>query len=215
MDETIHAPLGDSLATALGGSFGSSGGRLLPSQDMVSYWRVYDTNHFNDQKGVSDRTLYQRQYIQGPVTFTHAGLITACVCGVADYQGTAGLPSFTTPGQMTIDSGTFWSFQISAWGDGSTPSTYEFATPLTATTGVVFDTSGNGRHLLFTVTDQAAMDAVCQVSREKGSDWLNQEGFTVADGSQYLSPISFGLIPDNAIIPNLAAGGGCCAYEVA
>lgn len=84
---------------------------------------------------------------------------------------------------------------------------------LSATQGVLWDVSGNGRHLLFTVADTST---VCiSGSREVGSNYLDEHGYTVADGTQYLSAVSFGLIPDDVVIPNLSSGGGCCAYEVA
>lgn len=79
----------------------------------------------------------------------------------------------------------------------------------------MWDVSGLGDHLIAEGLAEAVVTALCSTSSDLGigTDWLDK-GFTVADGTQYLHPISGGLIPDDVIIPALANGSGCCAWEV-
>lgn len=70
------------------------------------------------------------------------------------------------------------------------------------------DASGNGHHLYLTTT------TIVEALDGTGSNCANERGYTVADGSQYFSSVSFGLIPVGMIIPNLADGSGCCAYSM-
>lgn len=128
----------------------------------------YKSNSIVDSDGANTRTLYGLQYIHltGSTDFTNASIVgTETV--TSQPAGTAVIT--VAAGKLTIAAGDLWSFAL------SNGSTYEFGTILTATTGVVFDTSGNGRHLLFTVADTSV---ICLSGREKGSDWLAEEGYS-------------------------------------
>ena len=199
MIEEIYTSILNVINRPIEGGFD---GDTLPRTNLVGYWKTYDTDHFVDRIGANTRTLYNLQYIAstGTLELTHASIV-----GTETVTKPTGTATVTVAaGKLTIGSGALWSFSL------SNGSTYEYATALTATQGVVWDVSGNGRHLLFTVADTSA---VCVSSREKGSDWLNQKGFTVADGSQYLDIVGLSLIPDGKIIPALSSGASACSYS--
>jgi len=153
---------------------GGNGGSLNPRYMLAK------GNGMIDSIGASTRSFYNLQYIQAPAGSTLDlvnGDLKTTYTVQAGFGGTSA-PSFSTAGKITIAATTtLWSFIIldglSVWGQ------YEFATPITATTATVFDTSGNGRHLTITVADQAAMSAMCLSRRGTGGgDWLNLKGFS-------------------------------------
>lgn len=174
--------------------------RLLDDPDVLSL--IPNAYPFTDSKGI-DRTMYPLQYIEAAANLDLRNASIVSTETVTAKQGTATVT--VAAGKLTVGAGTLWSWAL------SNGSSYEFGTILSATTGVCFDTSGNGRHLTFTVANTSV---VCKSGREDGSDYLNIGGYTVADGSQYLSAVSFGLIADGVVIPNLSSGSGCCAYVV-
>jgi len=69
------------------------------------------------------------------------------------------------------------------------------------------DASGNGHHLYLTTT------TIAEVLDGTGTNWCNEMGFTVADGSQYISAITFGKIAIGSRIPVTTSGVGCAAYS--
>jgi hypothetical protein len=184
-----------------------------PSEGLILYTlNVAADGIFLDRVGASTRTLQPLQYIQsaGGLELTHASITADGHTIVNVPAGPTATIAAPQAGKIVVGAGTLWSWIITF--PDMTVSSYEFATALTATTGVCFDTSGYGRHLLFTVADTSV---VCVSGREIGSDFLNLTGYEVSDGAtMYLSATSFGLIPDDAIIPNLSSGPGCCAYVV-
>lgn len=130
----------------------------------------------------------------------------ADIVGTETVVSKAGTATVTiAAGRVDVGVGTLWSLVL------SNGSQYEYPTLITASYAVMFDVSGNGRHLV--LTDYTLATAIVE-SLVTGSDWLNQNGYTVADGSQYFSAVSFGLIPNDVLIPALADGSGCAAYEV-
>jgi len=151
------------------------------------------------------RTLKAPRYLSSDGTgyASHVDLTATCTI---DSSGGTSTPTITTAGQVDFDAGTVWDMEIT-FDDGTT-SVYPFGD---AAAGVIWDVSGYSRHLVISATGlTAAEDATCEI----GSDWLNLYGWSTAEGNQYLHPISFGLIPDDVIIPALADGSGCCAWEV-
>jgi len=70
------------------------------------------------------------------------------------------------------------------------------------------DASGNGHHLYLTTT------TIVEALDGTGTNWCNEMGFTVADGSQFVDSITFGALPIGTRIPALLDGSGCSAYEV-
>ena len=69
------------------------------------------------------------------------------------------------------------------------------------------DASGNGHHLYLTTT------TIVEAVDGTGTNWCNEMGFTVADGSQYLSDTSFGLIEEGIRIP-VMSNGESIAYSL-
>jgi len=182
---------------------GGGSGLNLPVTNLIQYNKPFD-----DAKGVTrtPQPLQYIHYIATPIVMTHAGITGTMTV----TKPTAATAPTVAAGSLTLGSGDLWSFTIMdgavVWGQ------YEFATALSATSATVFDVSGNGRHLMLTVADTAA---VCLSGREVGSDYLNTHGFTTSDGAtQYMSAVSFGLIPVDVKILALADGSGCCAYVV-
>lgn len=182
--------------------FGSSGGGGIPSSALLA-----KGTGVADNLNPSARTLQGLSYFSnvtgGNVDLTHASLV-----GTETVSSKSGTATVTVAaGKLTIGAGTLFELHLS---NGSYyPGVCGI---LSATQGVLWDVSEHGRHLLFTVADTSA---VCiSGSREVGSGYLDDYGYTVADGSQYLSAVSFGLIPDDVLIPNRVDGGGCCAWEV-
>jgi hypothetical protein len=189
------------------------GGLVLPKTSLVLNTKnAVESGILIDKIGANTRTLKDLQYIQsaGGLELTHASITAGGTTIVNVPAGPTATIAAPQAGKIVVGAGTLWSWIITF--PDMTVSSYEFATALTATTGVCFDVSGYGRHLLFTVADTSA---VCVSGREQGSDFLNLTGYEVSDGAtQYLSATSFGLIPVDAIIPNLSSGPGCCAYVV-
>jgi hypothetical protein len=110
---------------------------------------------------------------------------------------------------MTVGTGTLWSFDV--WFAGGVHCTYSHGTALDGTHGVCFDTSGNGRHLLFTVTDTSV---TCATSLVTGSDYLNQYGWTLGDESQFLEDdVGSQVVPVGALIPALSDLSGACTFS--
>jgi hypothetical protein len=68
------------------------------------------------------------------------------------------------------------------------------------------DASGLGHHLyLTTTTIVEAMDGT-------GTNWANERGFTVADGSQCYTESIYETIPAGEIIPSLIDGSGAASF---
>lgn len=177
------------------------GSATLPRAGLI----MAAVKSLTDKVGKHDGGVFSLQYLQGPVTLGHASLSATCT---GSHLGTAQWTK--SAGQLALGAGTMWTWSITF--DDAVTSTYEFGTALTATTGICFDTSGNGRHLLFTVAD-TAMTCAESLTVGEGSYWLNQKGWTESDGiTYYLDSSGFYLIPADVIIPALADGSGCCAY---
>lgn len=183
----IYAPLGT------GGGGGIPGSALLAKGTGLT-----------DTLNQSARTLQGLSYLNsaGSLDLTHVEIVGTET--VSSKSGTATV--IVAAGKLTIGAGTL--FEITLSNGSYYPGVCGI---LSATQGVLWDVV-HGRHLLFTVADTST---VCiSGSREVGSNYLDEHGYTVADGTQYLSAVSFGKIPNNVLIPNLLVGGGCCAYEV-
>lgn len=149
-----------------------------------------------------------RQYAEvtsGTVTLYHASIVGTET--ITSHGGTATVSAVA--GGITIGVGTCWEIKDSAGHF------WTHCAALSATSVVMWDVSGLGDHLIAEGLAEAVVTALCSTSSDLGigTDWLDK-GFTVADGTQYLHPISGGLIPDDVIIPALANGSGCCAWEV-
>jgi hypothetical protein len=113
-------------------------------------------------------------------------------------SGTA--PTCTVDGTLTISAdcwdiyvhraGVLWAY----WPGINVAATFEL------------DASGLGHHLyLTTTTIVEAMDGT-------GTNWANEMGFTVADGSQCYTESIYETIQAGEIIPSLIDGSGCAAF---
>ncbi len=147
---------------------------LKPGRIMKAVQYDSSAGGLLDQDGESTRTLYPLQYIETAANLDLNGSIVGDET-VTSKQGTASVT--VAVGKLTVGVGTLWTWTL------SNGSTYEFGTILTATTGICFDTSDNGRNLTFTVADTSA---ICKSGREKGSDCYNLEGFTDRVENQYI-----------------------------
>ena len=68
------------------------------------------------------------------------------------------------------------------------------------------DASGNGHHLYLTTT------TIIESVDGTGTNWCNERGFTVADGSQFLDTGGVDAVGAGWRIPTLVDGSGCAAY---
>ena len=71
--------------------------------------------------------------------------------------------------------------------------------------GVLWDVSGNGRHLVYA-------GGACGSGKEYGSDYINTRGFTLADGTQYANNTGTAAL-NNIPIPALLDGSGACSWS--
>jgi len=69
------------------------------------------------------------------------------------------------------------------------------------------DASGNGHHLYLTTT------TIVEAVDGTGTNWCNEMGFTVADGSQYLDAEAADAIGAGWRIPALVDGSGCASWS--
>lgn len=180
----------------------------LPTADRVFYIpNRYDatSGKFIDRDGKhsGEPQLLQYASLAAPVTLYHASIVGT---ETATNQGTA-IITFAA-GSVTIGAGTAWHIV------DSVGHVWEFCSALSNTAVVMWDVSGGGVHLLATGLDAGVVTALCSSGREMGSNWMNVYGWTVADGTQYLSAMTFGKVPNDVLIPALA-GGSHAAYEVA
>ena len=70
------------------------------------------------------------------------------------------------------------------------------------------DASGNGHHLYLTTT------TIVEAVDGTGTNWCNEMGFTVADGSQYFSITTFEPVEIGARIPAIVGGGSSAAFYI-
>ncbi len=154
----------------------------------------YAKNGLQDTIGVSARPLQPLHYM------TDGTLSHVSIAGTETVVSNGGTGSVAvSEGVLTI-TGTVWDILLSngwyiTFGDESA--------------GVAWEVSGGKNLVMSGVT--CGTDGTGQT----GSNWLNLKGYSIADGSHYLSAFSFGLIPDDVLIPALSNLSGCAAYEVA
>ena len=170
----------------------------LPKLDRVFYIR---SNGF--QKGpLVDFDSRYAEVASGTVDLYHANIAGT---ETVSKSGTATVT--VSAGKITIGAGTVWDIE------SSTGRKWVFCEPLSATSVIMWDVSGNDDHLLATGLSSDVVTALCS-SGVTGSDHLKY-GYKLADGSQYISSSSMGLLPDGVVIPMLGLGLECVAYEIA
>lgn len=181
---------------------GFTGGTTLPCS-LLAYFTGVSDGEAVDKVGKDTRILYPLQsglFVSGDYL---TGDIAEGVT-VIDSEGTSVITLFEN--KLACTAGTLWSFEL------SNGSTYEYPTKLSSTSAIWFDTSGNDRHLTLANDTTVDADSHCVESYTIGSDTVNQDGYTIADGNQYYDEDLTSLIPDSVIIPALADSSGCCAW---
>ena len=181
------------------------GGRALPRANLVAY--ILNRYPFIDRIGKHDGPAQLRQFaevVSGTVTLYHPN-----IAGTETITSSGGdAPVSVIVGGIVIGVGKAWSIKDSAGHHWS------HCAALSPTSAVFWDV-GLGDHLVAEGLAEAVVTPLCSTSRDSvvGTDWLDR-GFTQADGTQYLHPVSGGLIPDEVVIPKLESGAGCCAFVV-
>ncbi len=160
-----------------GSIFGRSSSNGLNSRHILA-----KGSGVTDSIGVNTRPLSQLQYIHrdtANIVMTHPSIVV----GMTVTKPASATAPTVSAGTLTLATGNLWSFTImtsgsAVWG------TYEFATPITATSAVVFDTSGNGNHLFFSAANTAT---ICLSGRSFGSDYKNTNGGEIVTNIVYPS----------------------------
>jgi len=156
------------------GGMGKNGGLVLPRDGLVGCW--LEKNGMIDSIGISGRAVKPKYHLLGDNTGYLSGTVAADVT-VVSKEGTAAV-TIPSANRINVGVGTLWSLLL------SNGSRYELPTMTSATTAVMYDVSGNGRHL--TLTGYTLATAVVE-SLTTGSDWLNQIGWTMHQNSLYPS----------------------------
>ena len=150
----------------------------LPRTGIVALWKT--STGLTDTIGISSRAVKKKQHIlmDGTGTLNNANLTATCT--ITQPNGTSVLTAGA--GAISGTAGTAWTFSVTY--DDGVIGLYEYAALVGAASAVVFDISGNRRHLV--LTGFADVPAACAESVTTGSDWLNQQGHNDA---------SVGLVP--------------------
>lgn len=177
----------------------------LPRANLVV--KIPNRYPFVDRIGKHDGPAQLRQFAEvtsGTVTFHHPN-----ITGAETITSSGGDASVSVvAGGIVIGAGTCWEVMDSGGHF------WTHCAGLSATSVVFWDV-GLGDHLVAEGLAEAVVTALCSTTRDLsvGTDWLDK-GFTLADGNQYLHPVSGGLIPTGLVIPKLDSGVGCCAFVV-
>lgn len=151
-------------------------GDYLTSRDKILMLLQNVNGVMTDSIGISGRTVLKKWRLLGDGTGYLSGTVAADVTVV--NKGGTGEVTIPSANRINVGVGTLWSLVL------SNGSRYEHPTMTSATTAVMYDVSGNGRHL--TLTSFTLATAVVE-SLSTGSDWLNQTGWTIHQNSLYPS----------------------------
>jgi len=132
-----------------------------------------------------------------PEGVPYTGLLTT---DVITASGTA--PTCAVDGTLSMTAN-FWDMSIHR--DGAL---WAYLPGINIGATFELDASGNGHHLYLTTT------TIVEVVDGTGTNWCNEMGFAVADGSQYLSDTDGGVILPGSRIPVLIDGSGCASYSI-
>lgn len=193
------------IGVGVGVGFLRKSGPILPRLNRLL--RIPNRYPFVDRDGRHDGPAQMRQYaevVSDTVTFYHPD-----ITGAEIIESSGGDASVSVVvGGIVIGVGKKWSIKDNAghfWSHCAALSD----------TSVVWWDVGLGDHLIAEGLAEEVVIALCSTTRDLsvGADWLDK-GFTVADGNQFLHPVSGGLIPDDVVVPKLESGAGCCAFTV-
>lgn len=182
-----------------GSAAGARLGFILPTSGRVAY--ITNDYPYDDTDGDSTRTFQELQYITVPpggIALSNAGIVAGMT---VTYPGACGADRLTVAdGHLNATPGDIWG-RITIMDGPDIWGLYEVATALDSTTVIIWDVSGQGRHMVIVVADQSAVDALLNSGREKGSDWLDTMGWLTADEWQYLDPSLTLPLSAGVIIP--------------
>lgn len=152
--------------------------------------------------GISTRTVQKKWHLLGD---NSGYLASATIVGTETVTSKEGTAAVTfAAGRVNVGVGTLWSLVL------SNGSRYEMPTMTGAASAVMYDVSGNGRHL--TLTGYTLATAVVE-SLTIGSDWLNQIGCNTGGAKSvtpgYLIPFGAGYREASRI-----QDGGIAGYSL-
>ena len=133
-----------------------------------------------------------------PEDVPYTGLLTTDVITVGG--GTA--PTCAVNGTLSM-SADFWDMSIHRAGV-----LWAYLPGINVGGAFELDASGNGHHLYLTTT------GIVEADDGSGTDYWNERGGAIADGSQYLADDGVDAIGAGWRIPALIDGSGCAAYVV-
>jgi len=142
------------------------GGLRLPTTGLS--FKALVSNGLIDDTGISSRAVQKKWYLLGDNSGYLASSTIVGTETVVSKTGTAATLTVAA-GRIYVSDGTLYSFVL------SNGSHYEYPTRISTTVAVMFDVSGNGRHL--TLTGYTLNNAIVE-SLTVGSDWLNQIGYS-------------------------------------
>ena len=189
----------DKASPALWGSGSNRQGGLPFQEDLIAYYRgnIQGTNLVCSYPiSYSTTPQVKGSAFTGAGTGACTGLLTS---DTITSSGTA--PTCTVDGTLTI-SADCWDIEVhragvlwASWKGINVGGSFEL------------DASGNGHHLYLTTT------TIVEAVDGTGTNWANEMGFTVADGTQYLADDGVDAIGAGWRIPALVDGSGCAAWS--
>ena len=188
----------DKASPALWGSGSNRQGGLPFQEDLIAYYRgnIQGTNLVCSYPiSYSTTPQVKGSAFTGAGTGACTGLLTS---DTITSSGTA--PTCTVDGTLTI-SADCWDIEVhraevlwASWKGINVGGAFEL------------DASGNGHHLYLTTT------TIVEAVDGTGTNWANDRGFTVADGSQCYTESIYETIPAGEIIPSLIDGSGAASF---
>ena len=196
-----NEPFGQQFGSGL--SAGGDAG-LYPDTENVLAWYRTDIIDRKLRAYLPPGTSLTTQQVKSS-GFSGAGSATVTGLLTTDtITATGDAPTCSVDGTLTFPGPDCW--DIDVFRDGVLWASWK---GINAGKDAELDASGNGHHLIgivgTTITER--LDG-------SGTNYANEVGYSVADGSQYYEADFITVIPDGFRIPALPDKSGCCAYEV-
>ena len=206
----LYIPVHEMFGSPYGGSFGNTFSGVgsppfwakdLADGSLLAYYRTDIADGrliaYHPTGSATPQVKGSLFSVAAPEDVPYTGLLTT---DVITASGTA--PTCAVDGTLSM-SADFWDMFVHRDGE-----VWAYLPGINIGQATELDASGNGHHLTLTTTTIAeAVDGT-------GTNWCNERGFTVADGSQYLDPVIFAPLTVGTRIPVLTDGSGCAAWEV-
>jgi len=189
----------DKASPALWGSGSNRQGGLPFQEDLIAYYR-------GNIQGTNLVCSYPISYSATPQVkgsaFTGAGTGASTGLLTTDTITSSGTtPTCTVDGTLTI-SADCWDIEVHRAG-----TLWAYWPGINVGGAFELDASGLGHHLYLTTT------GIVEAVDGSGTNWCNEMGFTVADGSQSLEVGSLDVIGPGWRIPALTDGSGCASWS--